>query len=460
MGKEGLPHDGLHRPEETAKEGKENSPPSELTPRARLALVGAFGSMFCTVGFLNAFGIFETYYKEYQLADKSEFTISWIGAINVFCIFSGSILTGPLIDISGPQVMFYLGSLGTVFSIMMTSLCKELYQFILAQGILLGISMTLICCPMVAIISQHFQRQRAAAVGMVIAGSSLGGVIWPIVVHELLQKAKVRFGWTMRIVGFIMLPILGVSCISARPPAANPAAPDKESRSGSGSSESTAQDQLRENDNSTQTDNKTGQKKSLQKIDWSILRSPVLHLTCFGFFIVYFGMFAPFFFTTSYAVSEGFSDNLSFYTISIINGASLFGRILPGIVADRYGKFNCCILATGFSGIIALCWTSVTTVAGLVVWSAAYGFSSGAILSLQQACAAQIATPSTIGTVIGTVMASTSLSALAGTPISGELAGKYGFLALSIYAGVSLLVGTAILVVARLAQERRLLAAV
>lgn len=404
--------------------------------------------------------------------------------------------------------MFYLGSLGTVFSIMMTSLCKELYQFILAQGILLGISMAMICCPMIAIISQHFQRQRAAAVGMVIAGSSLGGVIWPIVVHELLQKPNVRFGWTMRIVGFIMLPILGVSCISARPPAASPAAADKESRSGSGSSESTAQDHPQENGNSTEKDsNQTDQKQSLQKIDWSVLRSPTLHLTCFGFFIIYFGMFAPFFFTTSYAVSGGFSDNLSFYTISIINGASLFGRILPGIVADRYGKFNCCILATGLSGIIALCWTSVTTVAGLVVWSAAYGFSSGVSIPFSiPICNSDInymalrpsspsnkpalrksqlhrpsarssgpswprppfrTSPSTCPmpnlsrhTVFMYVTKLTANRALAGTPISGELAGKYGFLALSIYAGVSLLVGTAILVVARLAQERRLLAAV
>jgi len=246
--------------------------------------------------------------------------------------------------------MFYTGSLSTVFSIMMTSLCKELYQFILAQGILLGISMAMICCPMVTIISQHFKRQRAAAVGMVIAGSSLGGVIWPIVVHELLQKPNIRFGWTMRIVGFIMLPILGVSCISARPP---------------------------ESSESTDKENRNNQKKSAQKIDWSILRNPVLHLTCLAFFIIYFGMFAPFFFTTSYAISKGFSSNLSFYSISILNGASLFGRIIPGIVADRYGKFNCCILATGFSGIIALCWTSVESVAGLVVFAAAYGFSSG-----------------------------------------------------------------------------------
>lgn len=49
---------------------------------------------------------------------------------------------------------------------------------------------------------------------------------------------------------------------------------------------------------------------------------------------------------------------------------------------------------------------------------------------------------------------------MAGVPISGELAGKYGYLALSIYSGVSLLVGSLLLAIARLAQSRDLLAIV
>jgi MFS family permease len=96
--------------------------------------------------------------------------------------------------------MLCVGSLGTIFAIMMTSLCKKLYQFILAQGVLLGICMALIVAPMIAIVSKHFHKKRAAAIGMMIGGSSLGGVIWPVVVHELLQKPNIRFGWTMRIV--------------------------------------------------------------------------------------------------------------------------------------------------------------------------------------------------------------------------------------------------------------------
>lgn len=50
--------------------------------------------------------------------------------------------------------------------------------------------------------------------------------------------------------------------------------------------------------------------------------------------------------------------------------------------------------------------------------------------------------------------------AMASVPISGELAEKYGYLSLSIYSGVSLLVGGLLLVLARLAQSRRLLDAI
>jgi hypothetical protein len=51
-------------------------------------------------------------------------------------------------------------------------------------------------------------------------------------------------------------------------------------------------------------------------------------------------------------------------------------------------------------------------------------------------------------------------SALAGTPIAGALASKYGWLSVSIYTGVSLLAAAAVLAIARFKQDRKLLAIV
>ncbi|GAT27554.1 MFS monocarboxylate transporter [Aspergillus luchuensis] len=288
---------------------------------------------------------------------------------------------------------------------------------------------------MIALVGQHIKIKRGAAVGIVIGGSSLGGVLWPIIVNELLKKPNIGFGWTMRIVGFIMLPLLTVTCFCCRP-AAPPPSPS--------SQQSQAQPEP-ESEKPTPSP-----KESESESDTSpLLKNPTLHLTCLSFFIIYFGMFSPFFYVSSYGVAKGFSSSLSFYTISMLNGASLFGRIIGGILADKFGRFNVCIVFTILSGVVCLCWTKATSVAGLVVFAVAYGFASGAILSLQQACALQLATPKTVGLAVGVVMGATALSAMAGIPISGALVQKYGFLALSVYAGVSLLVGGLLLIVAR-----------
>ncbi|KAJ5350590.1 hypothetical protein N7541_008317 [Penicillium brevicompactum] len=418
---------------------------TEYTPRAWLVIFGAFTCAFCTVGFMNSFGIFQEYYAKNQLSSDSTSTIAWLGAISILFLFGISVVAGAMLDIFGPKLMVYSGSLGMVFSIMMISLCHKFYQFLLAQGVLLGISMALATWPMLALVGQYIKVKRAAAMGIVLAGSSLGGVIWPIVIDRLLKNPKIGFPWTMRIVGFIMIPLFIFSCVAAK----SPETPLK-SVENAGTEES--------NDEKRVGADKKSQDQKTQAL--ALVRQPALQLLCLAMFITYFGMFAPFFYTTSYAVEMGFSTTLAFYTVSIVNGASFFGRILPGIVADRYENFNCCIVATVSAGIVALCWTKVTSVAGLVLWSAAYGFASGGILSLQQACAAQVAMPGTLGLAIGSVSGSTALSAMANVPISGALVEKYGYLSLSIFSGVSLLVGGVLLIAARLVQNRDLRAIV
>ncbi|KAJ6112512.1 hypothetical protein N7512_007836 [Penicillium capsulatum] len=395
--------------------------PKEYTTQAWLAIFGAFTSFFCTVGFLNSFGVFEQYYAADQLSGTPQSTIAWLAAIALFFLFSISVISGAMLDMFGPKIMTYVGSIGTVFAIMMTSLCKEFYQFLLAQGVLLGISMSLVTWPTLALVGQYIKKKRAAAMGIVLGGSSLGGVIWPIAIDQLLKNPRIGFPWTMRIIT---------------------------------------------SDCSSNTGGRIEQCDSpREKVDrraeaMTLFRKPSLQLLCLAMFFIYFGMFAPFFFTTSYAVKKGFSTSLAFYTVSIVNGTSFFGRVLPGIVADRLGKFNCCIISTIFAGIIALCWSTVDSVAGLVIWSAAYGFGSGGILSLQQACAAQVATPSTLGLAIGSVSGATALSAMASVPISGALAEKHGYLSLSLYSGISMLCGAVLLTMARMVQDRRLAAVV
>lgn len=74
------------------------------SPRAWLVLTGSFTCLFCTVGFMNAFGVFEEYYARDILSPLQPSTIAWIGAVSIFFLFSLSAVTGGILDVFGPKV--------------------------------------------------------------------------------------------------------------------------------------------------------------------------------------------------------------------------------------------------------------------------------------------------------------------------------------------------------------------
>ena len=217
--------------------------------------------------------------------------------------------------------------------------------------------MSFVVIPASSICPKYFNRNRGLATGVAAAGSSLGGAIWPIIENELLNSAGLSFDWTIRIVGFIMLPLHLLVVLTVRYP---------------------EEPQLQTEEGNAGPDK---QKLTKAKPDRSGIKTPPFILLCLGLFVTNLGFFAPLFYISAYAVQLGKSQQLAFYLITVLNGASTFGRILPGFVADRLGRFNILILSAFIGGIIAFCWATATTVGGLVVWTLAYGFASGVCLS-------------------------------------------------------------------------------
>ena len=67
------------------------------------------------------------------------------------------------------------------------------YQFILAQGICSPLGTSMIFYPAMSTITTWFFQKRGFAFGIIASGSSLGGVILPILVQRL--NDEVGFGW-------------------------------------------------------------------------------------------------------------------------------------------------------------------------------------------------------------------------------------------------------------------------
>lgn len=170
-----------------------------------------------------------------------------------------------------------------------------------------------------------------------------------------------------------------------------------------------------------------------------------------GGFLAFMGLYAPFFYIESYGITYKItSESLGFYTLSIINSASVFGRIVPNLIADRTGPLNmiipCCII----SGIIALCLIPVRSEAALIVECILYGFFSGALVSLPPTVFVSLSpNRGLIGTRMGQGFSIISIGLLLGTPICGWILDGSGFTDVWVFAGVLVLGGGSLMSLSR-----------
>lgn len=165
---------------------------------------------------------------------------------------------------------------------MMTSLSTQYYQFILAQGICSALGASAIFYPAMSSVGQWFFKNRAAAFGIMASGSSLGGVIYPIMVQKLIPQ--IGFPWTMRAAAFLILGMMIIANLTVKarlPPKPRPV---------------DVMNFIRP------------------------LSEPAFALLCAASFLFCFGLFIPFNFVTLQAQYYGMSINLSNYLIPILNG--------------------------------------------------------------------------------------------------------------------------------------------
>jgi len=152
-----------------------------------------------------------------------------------------------------------------------------------------------------------------------------------------------------------------------------------------------------------------------------------------------------------YAQSKGIEENLAFYSLPIVNAASIFGRILPNFVADKIGPYNMIIPFSFCSGVLIFGWLGVNSRAGLIVFALLYGFFSGAFISLLPSIFMSLAfNVGEMGVRVGLGFFGSAFGALTGTPIAGALLGDdLQWWKPSVFAGISVFAGTICLIIAR-----------
>ncbi|HXH84600.1 MAG TPA: MFS transporter [Candidatus Tectomicrobia bacterium] len=122
----------------------------------------------------------------------------------------GSILLGRLSDRLGIFVPVAGGAVCLGVGYAVASQATGLWQFTLAQGLLVGIASSATFAPLIADTSLWFTRRRGVAVAIIASGSYVAGTIWPPVVQHFMESA----GWRRTYLG------IGVFCVAAMVPLA------------------------------------------------------------------------------------------------------------------------------------------------------------------------------------------------------------------------------------------------
>lgn len=400
-------------------------PPVERTERhnfpegglkAYLTVVGAFMTLACTFGQLSAFGTFQAWYASHQLQHLPASTISWIGSLQFWVFFFSGATIGRLFDAYGPTLLMITGTLCCLASTITTSFCKEYYQYILSQGILFAVGVGLLFYPSLSSISTHFSKYRATALGVAVAGTSAGGVVYPIILQSLFTK--VGFSWGVRISGLVSSLICAVatSMVSSR---------------------------------------FTGQKKAGPYFDINTISDARFVLLATGSAFVALGIFIPFFYIVEYAKSLSIPDHMAFYTLAVMNAGGVLGRIAPAYLSDRLGRFNLLIPSAFLSGLLCLVfWLFAKSLVSIMLFSVFYGFVSGSFVSVVTPCVAQISEMAQMGTRIGMLYSIISFPSLVGGPAAGALMarGHGSYNSMILFSGSTMIFGSFFILAAKLIQ--------
>jgi MFS family permease len=355
-------------------------------------------------GWIQSFGVFQSYFT--RAFNEPPSRISWIGSLQVFLLFGIGIFSGRALDAGYFKQTLSVGLAFQMVGMFTLSASKTYWQALLSGGVTQGIGAGLVFCPTVALISTYFAKKRAVAIALGASGSGVGGIIYPLIVRNLLPK--IGFGWTVRVCGFVMgtLGVISVLVLHTR----------------------------------------VAPRKSGPLIELAAFKELPFTLFCIGTLLFFCGIFFPFYYVSSFGRDIiGFSYESSALVLIVINTVGVFARLGPNFLADRYtGPAKLMVFMLFCTSIVVYGWSGVSSKGGLWGWSISFAITGSSVQSLFPAALSTLtADPRKQGTRMGIGFAFASVGGLIGSPLGGALiSAKHGdylyaqmFAASAIFAG-------------------------
>lgn len=304
----------------------------------------------------------------------------------------GGILMGRLSDRYGVMVPVIIGALGLCTGFAAAGSAASMWQFSLAQGLLIGLLGTSATfAPLVADISLWFTRRRGVAVAICISGNYLAGTIWPPLMQHYIDSA----GWRQTYVGiglFCLLTMLPLALfLRPRPPI--PELPAAGAVPASAGAEGTL----------------------------GLAPNTLLALLCVAGVACCVAMSMPQVHIVAYCGDLGFGPARGAQMLSLMLGFGIVSRLTFGWISDHIGGLRTLLLGSTLQCVALLLFLPFKGLVSLYLVSALFGLFQGGIVPAYALIVREHFTPREAGARVGTVLMATLFGMALGGWMSGAI---------------------------------------
>ena len=350
-------------------------------------------------GISAAYSVFLAHYLTQEtFAGATRLQYAFVGSLGVGC----TLLISPLVRIAvreiGTRPVMVLGALMQSVSLICASLSTEIWHLFLSQGALFGIGMGLLFVPSHGIISQWFDKRRAFANGIAIAGAGLGGLVYSLGTGAMLQSLGLQ--WAYRILSIIS-GVINIACSLFI-----------KTRHGTTESQEAA-------------------------LDLGLLRRKgFMLILAFAWFSM-LGYFILIFTLANYGKEMGLSPSQAAMIPALFMLGQAMGRPVIGWAGDSWGRINLTLLATFLTGLLSVIfWMYAKTYGILVIFALLEGSIAGAFWVTVAPIIAGVIGLENLPSGLSLLWVFVALPSTFGTPIALEIVTSTGA-----YVGAQLLTG-------------------
>jgi MFS family permease len=322
--------------------------------------------------------------------------ISFTAVLNFLAMGFGSFFWGSLSDRFGTRSVVLAGGILLGLGLITASHAATLWQFQLLFGIMVGLAAGSFYAPLIATITRWFTVNRSLAVALVSSGMGLGSLL----IAPLSRWIITNYDWrtAMLVIGSLaLIVVIPASLFVRRPPSAH----NGESNAGAG------------ND---------GHDLTMAQV----LRTPQFAAIALTHFACCAAHSGPIFHMVSYAIDCGIPSMTAATVFGITGLASLSGRIVCGLIADRVGAKQTLVVGLAIQALAVSLYMVTHGTFGFYALAALFGLAFGGVMPLYAILVREYFGARIMGTAFGSVAMVSTLGMAIGPWAGGWLFDTFG----------------------------------